>query len=465
MATTQGAVLSLVWTGNALCAQIGAPGAAELLFLAFAAGDAPEALQTKRSMAKLLAAACAAGYPVVVTHGDSDPAIAGTEIPGSDICPSRAVLDDFFTVSGNALADDVVVEFDGPAAVVTVTPDLVRPSWVLVARLPGVLPAERHLVRLRSPSTGWSSGAVPVEVWAAPPERVRRLYTGAPKEAPYAIGFFACPAIRTNAGALVADPVIADRPAFHAAVARSLDNLLRSAEDVLRANNLEAAVQFVCVHDETRALVDAFALVQEDSTNMIEARRDLFRGFADDYLVAADVGFALSGSATHTRSTAWFTTDDAGRPGVGFTYDGAAFSHRRFASVPGTVALSTTAGGLTALHEFGHAASDFNNGMVDDLYVDGLRPGLQVNKKARALATDPVPPNFAAYDFTEFASDAARDGLGYPATWTSYHCELLDPARPNMMDNFWFADDPRLCRLDRLTRAWLADRLAAKASR
>jgi hypothetical protein len=34
-----------------------------------------------------------------------------------------------------------------------------------------------------------------------------------------------------------------------------------------------------------------------------------------------------------------------------------------------------------------------------------------------------------------------------------------------MMDNFWYADNPRHCRLDKITYAWLTDRLAAKVFR
>ncbi|MBA3884382.1 MAG: hypothetical protein H0X67_01475 [Acidobacteria bacterium] len=34
-----------------------------------------------------------------------------------------------------------------------------------------------------------------------------------------------------------------------------------------------------------------------------------------------------------------------------------------------------------------------------------------------------------------FTSDTARDGLGYPNTWRSYHPALVDTARPNLMDN------------------------------
>lgn len=82
-----------------------------------------------------------------------------------------------------------------------------------------------------------------------------------------------------------------------------------------------------------------------------------------------------------------------------FTYDGVNHTHGHLPSTPGSAAIPTSVDttGLTALHEFGHASSDFNNGQVIDLYVDGLRPGFLLNKKARAQATDPVPASFATY--------------------------------------------------------------------
>jgi hypothetical protein len=465
MAITTGAVLKLTWAGGIVCAQIGAPGTAELLILPFDSGDPTEVLVAKRSMVNLIARAKAASYPVTIGHGDSDAIMTSVSYSGFNICPSRAVLNDFFSISGATLPNDTVVEFDGPSAIITVTPDIVRPDWVLLAQLPSSIAAVRQTVRLRSPSTGWSSDAVPIDVSSGVPEFVRRLYTGAPKNSPYTIAFIACPAIRTSAGTLGADPVTSNRSSFHSAVSFTVDNLLRSTEDVLRKDGLERNIQFVSLFDDTRAVTDSIALVQEDTTNIISPRRDLFNSFTGAYWVSADVSFALSGSATHTRSSAWFTTDDTSKPTVAFTYDGIARTHGRFASIPGTVALSTTAGGLTALHEFGHASSDFNDGMIDDLYVDGVRSGLEINKKARTNSTDPIPANFANYNSTSYNSDQTRDGLGYPTNWTSYDCELLDSSRPNMMDNFWLADNPRRCRLDKITYAWLSDRLTAKASR
>lgn len=465
MAITTGAVLKLTWAGAIVCAQVGAPGAAEQLILPFNSGDPTEVLVAKRSMVKLIARAKAAGYRVRIRHGDSDAVMTSVDFSGFNICPSRAILNDFFTISGATLPDDTVVEFDGPSATITVTPDIVRPDWVLLAPLPASIPAVRQTVRLRSPSTGWSSDAVPIDISPGAPEFVRRLYTGAPKNSPYTIAFIACPAIRTSTGTLYADPVLSDRSSFHSAVSVAIDNLLRSTEDVLRKDGLDRNIQFVSLFDDTRTISDRIALVEEDKTNIISPRRDLFNSFTGAYQVFTDVSFALSGSATHTRSSAWFTTDDISKPTVSFTYDGITHTHGRFASIPGTVALSTTAGGLTALHEFGHASSDFNDGMIDDLYVDGVTSGLEINKKARAKSTDPIPTSFANYNSTSYNSDQTRDGLGYTVNWTSYHCELQDASRPNMMDNFWLADDPRRCRLDKLTYAWLTDRLGAKVFR
>ncbi len=77
-----------------------------------------------------------------------------------------------------------------------------------------------------------------------------------------------------------------------------------------------------------------------------------------------------------------------------------------------------------------------------------------------------MPNNFGTYNGTSFNSDPNRDALGYPATWTSYHPQLADTTRPNLMDNYWLSfDTPRRCRLDQLTYAWLRDRLVAKLGR
>lgn len=238
-------------------------------------------------------------------------------------------------------------------------------------------------------------------------------------------------------------------------------------ESLLRAEGLERNIRFVTIFDTTQGATTANALVRRVAPNLLEPMRARLNAFVGRYWENPDIVFCVSGSTTNTRASAWFTTDDATRPGVNFTYDGTTRAHRRYTDIPGSAAVSTSMDttGLTAIHEFGHAASDFGNGMVIDLYVDGTRAGFVVNKKVRAAATAAVPANFATYGGTSYQSDQSRDGIGYPSTWTSYHPVLQDSTRPNLMDNYWLAAQPQRCRLDGLTFNWFRDRLRAKILR
>ena len=167
----------------------------------------------------------------------------------------------------------------------------------------------------------------------------------------------------------------------------------------------------------------------------------------------------VSNSPTNRRAAAYGTTDDDTRGGIDFTYDGRTLCHRFFHQIPGMAALHTTSSALTAAHEFGHAFSSYSNGFVTDLYVSG---DAQFNRKTGR----PIPAEFCRYNGVAFASDPLRNGLGYPADWSSYHSQLDDPANPSVMDNFWFGQDNGMaCRHDRLTKAYVLDRIAAKVSR
>jgi hypothetical protein len=117
---------------------------------------------------------------------------------------------------------------------------------------------------------------------------------------------------------------------------------------------------------------------------------------------------------------------------------------------------------MTALHEFGHAASSFTDRMmVTDQYVDS--PPALNNKHGR-----PIPALFCVIDTLTVASDQIRDGLGYDPGWASYHPELTNPAAPSLMDNYWLAPAgavPESAMFDVLTRRFFVDRLMAKLSR
>lgn len=205
-------------------------------------------------------------------------------------------------------------------------------------------------------------------------------------------------------------------------------------------------------------------LVLEDPTTgstIIEPRRNEVAQMLKRLDINPDIVFIITQSATHDRASAYGTTDDDARGGRAFQYDGAPFVHRWFHIIPGMAAIHLTSSAMTAAHEFGHAFSSYTNGFVDDLYVDGTSTAFN-----RKYGAPPVPQNFATYDGMAYASDPVRDGLGYPASWRSYHAELADPANPALMDNFWMAPSGNVSsRHDRLTKQFILDRIDAKATR
>jgi hypothetical protein len=209
-------------------------------------------------------------------------------------------------------------------------------------------------------------------------------------------------------------------------------------------------------------LADPNSLVAQDpSSNLLIARRAVFRAFLAARSLNADVVYAVSKSGTHTRASAWFTSDDDAQAGVPFTLDGQALTHRYQCLIPGTIAIHSASTSLTAVHEFHHAISSYSNGSIVDLYVDS-------NSALNCKRGRPIPFNFATYNGTAMASDMTRDHLGYPPGWQSCHCELIDPNVPAIMDNYWMAappSDPNACENDRITRQFVADRVRAKLSR
>lgn len=379
------------------------------------------------------------------------------------------IHDDFFSLAGTDIPPDVTLEFSTAVGVVNVSPTFVRPHLALVARLPSSLPLGGATLCLTSPSAP-ASNVVSVTVTAGSPQTVRLLHAGEAKPQPYTIAFVANPAIESAMGAaFTVDPILTNRPGYHHVVGHCFQNLFGVVEDLLRQSDIDSRMRLVSIFDTTRPANAANSLTHEvPLSNVMETRRAVLASFLASFGLMADMVFVIHGSTTHTRASAWFTTDDGLLGGTPYTFDGAARTHGRFPRIPGSAAIpvSVDPTGLTIIHEFGHAASDFNNGKVIDLYNDGGEgTGFLVNKKFRA-AGNPVPANFATYNGATFAADSARDGLGYPSTWRSYQATPVDSTRPNLMDNYWYAfDDPQLCRFDQLTYAWFSDRLNAKLSR
>lgn len=468
MAETIGVVQQLKWNvaGDVLLAYIGPdPTSTTLLTVVIEAGDSPEVSHIKRGMMRLLEAAQIGGYPVAAVHPDAGSAISELRVDPLAICAiGQPIHDDFFAVSGAGFHADSTLVFTTGGASINVVPDVVRPHLLFVGRLPANIPVGRNQLFVQSAAGATST--VPVDVSSGPATTVRVLHPGAPKNAPYTIVFVANPAIRSEAGIISSDPVLTNRPTYHGGVVYCMQNLFTQLEDILTLQGSDARFRIVSIFDPTVAASANTALVQEDNPDIMETRRSLLAPFLGGYGESADVVIILHGSTTHTRASAWFTSDDPARPSTPFTYDGANQAHGHFNTVPGSAAIpASVSTGLTPLHEFGHACSDFTNGMIVDLYVDGGPGGFQVNKKFRAHAGDAIPANFANYNGTNYTSDQNRDALGYPANWLSYHPALIDATRPDVMDNYWLTANPLLCREDRLDYDFIRDRINAKASR
>ncbi len=297
----------------------------------------------------------------------------------------------------------------------------------------------------------------------------REIRTGSPKTNPFTIAIVANPVLETpwRSSTVLVDPIIGQLAAFQAAAAYIDSSLFGGLpgqrEAVLADPSIFHATRVISLYDDAVPTDVAHALVAQDgSSNTLIARRAVFNGFLAQYAsfnITADVVYAVSASATHTRASAWFASDDDGRPGVPFILDGSSYFHRYYSRIPGTIAIPATATSLTALHEFGHAISSYSNGMIVDLYVDS-NVGLN-NKVGR-----PIPTDFCDYDATIYASDSIRDGLGYPSPWSSYHCGLIDPACPAVMDDYWRSPSGSVtCKHDEVTRRFILDRVMAKANR
>lgn len=468
MAVTEGKVFLLKTRDDGTVYVTVGPDASstELLFLQFKSTDSLSELTLKKTLVNMLAKCQVIGMKVQVVHPDTSAEITSMTVGAFEISPlGRAVHGDFYTVSSSNIPDDAELVFDSDTATVTVIPDFVRPHFLFIAQLPSSIPSGLNQIRIESAS--WTSDWFPILVSSTGLQTVRTLYSGKPKEDPYTIVLAANGAVETSAGgSFYSDPILTSRADYHDAVGEILLNLFTLPCDLLRLGNRDAQYRIVSVFDPTLTAIDDNSLCREYPPNIMGTRRDKLNGFTNRYAEDGDILMVVHGVATYDRASAWYTTDDNAAGTTSYTYDGITHQHGHYASIPGSAALysqfNTT--GLTPLHEFGHAASDWNNGRVYDLYHDGLS-GFMVNKKSRASASDPIPPDFADYNGTTYASDPSRDTLGYPATWTSYHPELIDPMCPNLMDNYWLCANPQNCRLDQLTYDWYDDRLQAKLNR
>lgn len=288
------------------------------------------------------------------------------------------------------------------------------------------------------------------------------------KPDPFTILVVANPALETplDSGNFAVDPIMSDRVAFENCVdyvERSLFAALPGQADPMLSDPAVApAVRVLSLFHAGLPAEARFSFVANDdsSDELLVARRAAIRDFLLDEGIVADVVYGISGSHTHTRASAWFTSDDDASPGVSFTIDGVSMHHRHRYLVPGTVGMHVTASSLTAPHEFQHAISSYSNGMIVDLYVDS--PPAVNNKCGR-----PIPERFGFQDAVSLKSDPDRGMLTYPPAWSSYHCEIHDPGNPAIMDNYYLAPSgvPESCQNDKVTRTFVIDRIRAKMAR
>jgi hypothetical protein len=292
------------------------------------------------------------------------------------------------------------------------------------------------------------------------------IRVGAAKPNPFTICIVANPVLEApwNSGAVMKDPIIGQLAAFQAAVSyidSSLFGLLPGEQEHLLSDPaLMPFIRVVSLYDDGLPTILSNALAAQDgSSDILVPIRTAHAPFLANYGIDADVVYAVSASQTHVRASAWFTTDDDTQGGVPFTLDGNAYVHRYYKAIPGTIAIPVNSTSLTALHEFGHAVSSYTNGSIVDLYVDSSSGfNIRVGR--------PIPTVFCNYQGTQFDTDPLRDGIGYPAGWQSYHCELVDASCPAVMDNYWLSGKgSNACLHDSVTKAFIFDRVAAKIAR
>jgi hypothetical protein len=294
---------------------------------------------------------------------------------------------------------------------------------------------------------------------------IQVIQAGAAKPRPYTIVFVANPVLEApwQSGSFIVDATPANKAAFDAAVGFAIDcifgRLPGQAEVFMASPAIGANVRIMSVRETGLPVLAANALAGESNLGQLLApRRKEIAAYVRAKGIESDVVLVISASLEFTRASAFGTTDDTTRGGTAFTLDGSGNTHWHFPSIPGTVVLHETTRSLTPLHEFGHASSSYQSGFVTDLYVDG---SAELNRKVKR----PIPAIFGTYATTTHSSDTARAGIGYPASWTSFHCQHLVPALPSAMDNYTSVANPLLCRHDEITVRYLTDRLVAKIGR
>ena len=287
-------------------------------------------------------------------------------------------------------------------------------SSFVTSLLPGTPPTQVSMVGrnavmgpVGAAPPGSSDGPVdavaPAAQDAVPPAQqgvvVRSAGAAKPSDNPYTIVIVANPALQQYNRTLARDPIMGQPDKFELVVQNTIaalfGNLPGQTEKFLAP--FRSQIRIVTIFDPAAATSWPNSLVAEASGQYLVPLWQRIPAFVNGYQVggkplAADVVIAVTSSPRFTLSGSWPTMDDAGAGGNPFTMDGAQHVHRNRNTMPGMTALHSDASAITALHEFSHAASSWENGYVFDLYNDfAAGTVLLLNKR---WSSRPIPGNF-----------------------------------------------------------------------
>ena len=411
-----------------------------------AAGTPTELGELVRGALRTMAAAATADFDAARPRGTRT---------RDRIAVAEARTGDFLVVAGHDFQPGcrVVVAPSGAAAV-RLRPRTVLPHLLLVAQLPATVPLGAADIAVDRPD-GTRTESVNINVQAAAADRV--LWTGSTTSVPpYTLLFLANPAVERRNGTVVRDPIQTARPAYHRAVADAIGHLFGGSESLLLPY---AADIWIVSRFAPAPVAAASALVSQHPGGEAWSEEARVAAHLATIGQTVDHCFVVFRSTTHSRDTTTAAQENPHSGGRTYTFDARTGHHLRVSSVPGTTALSTPTDPVTALHEFLHGMEE-----LIDLYVDTAPAAAATNRKRRASAHVARPAAYATLDGIPYRTDPARDGLGY-GRWLSYHAELVDRRRPNVMDDYFRADTALRCRLDLLSLRLARDRLEIKLRR
>ncbi len=308
------------------------------------------------------------------------------------------------------------------------------------------------------------------------PEAALNIIQAGQGNPPYTIVFVANPFIAEFGGGFSRDEIMDNKALFWQAVTRCLRAF--ASNELLQLPEIFHRLRFTAIFDESvseASNANALCEATADVGNILAPRADLhiIKDFVSRHVEYADVVFLISAYRELTRSAARFTDEQnqtEGKP-FAFTFQpnlGDPANQRLHpyrCDLPGVVAFSAWDDRIkTVMHEFAHAMSSVENGVIHDEYQDRSGESLAViNKKFRAGSDDPIPNHYGEYQLdggpvSRYDSDRNRSDKD--PGWVSYTPEKESPDFSCIMD---IAYDR--FRYDNLIFDFMYDRLLTKINR